>query len=75
MDHEMVDVPPSSPVSSTNPDRRSMGADSRLENLQAVSDALKGNAKESRRISGTARDVLSAARRELQRERSLDPGE
>ncbi|KAF8490543.1 hypothetical protein F5888DRAFT_1909909 [Russula emetica] len=56
-DREMVDVPPSSPVSSTNPDRRSMGADSRLENLQAVSDVSKGNAKESRRISGTARDV------------------
>jgi hypothetical protein len=74
-DHEMVDVPPSSPVSSTNPDRRSMGADSRLENLQVVSDASKGNAKESHRISGTARDVLNAAQRELQRERSLDPGE
>ena len=46
-DHEMVDVPPSSSVSSTNPDRRSMGVDSRRsESLQAVSDALKGNAKE-----------------------------
>jgi hypothetical protein len=52
-----------------------MGADSRLDNLQAISDALKGNAKESRRMSGTARDVLNAAQRELQRERSLDPGE
>jgi hypothetical protein len=57
------------------PDRRSMGADSRLENLQAVSDALKGNAKESRRMSGTARDAPNVAQRELQRERSLDPGE
>jgi hypothetical protein len=59
------------------PDRRSMslGADSRSENPQAISDALKGNAKESRRISGTARDVLNVAQRELQRERSLDPGE
>jgi hypothetical protein len=38
-------------------------------------NALKGNAKESRRISGTARDVLKAAQRELQLERSLDPGE
>jgi hypothetical protein len=26
-DHEMMDVPLSSPVSSTNPDRQSMGAD------------------------------------------------
>jgi hypothetical protein len=65
-DYEMVDgrsVPLSSQVSSTNPDRRSMGADSRLENLQAVSDsdALRGNAKKSRRISGTARDVLNSA--------------
>ncbi|KAF8502863.1 hypothetical protein F5888DRAFT_1667675 [Russula emetica] len=60
-DHVVEDVPPSSPVSSTRPDRRSMAADSRLENHQAVSDALKDNAKESRRISGTARDVLNAA--------------
>lgn len=56
------------------PDRRSMGADSPLENLQAVSDALEGNVK-SRRTSGTARDVLNAAQRKLQRERSLDPVE
>ncbi|KAI0271895.1 hypothetical protein BGY98DRAFT_1100142 [Russula aff. rugulosa BPL654] len=41
-DHEMVDVPPSSSASSTNPVGRSMGTDFRLENLQAVSDALKG---------------------------------
>jgi hypothetical protein len=73
-DHEMVDVPPSSPASLKNPNRRSMNADSRLENLQSISDALKGNAKESRRISGTARDVLNVAQRELQRERSLDLG-
>jgi hypothetical protein len=57
------------------PDRRSMGADSRLENLQAVGDALKGNVKELRRISGTARDVLNAAQRKSQRERLLNPGE
>jgi hypothetical protein len=50
-------------------------ARTQLENLQAVSDALKGNAKESRHISGTARDVLIVAQRELQRERSRDPGE
>jgi hypothetical protein len=76
-DYEMVDVPPSSSVSSTNPERQSMGAGShsQLENLQAVSDALKGNAKESRHISGTARDVLDVAQRELQRVRSRDPGE
>ena len=67
-DHGMVDVSPSSSVSST-------GANSRLENLQAVSDALKGNAKKLDRISGTAKDVPSAAQRELQRERSLDHGE
>ena len=35
-DHEMVDVPPSSSVSSTNHKRQSMGAHSRLENLQAM---------------------------------------
>jgi hypothetical protein len=38
-----------------------MGADSWLENLQAVSDASIGNAKESRRISGIASDVLNTA--------------
>jgi hypothetical protein len=75
-DYEVVDVPPSSSKSLTKPGRRSMGEDSRLENLQAVSDTLEGNAKESRGISGTgARDVLNAAQRELQRVRSLDPGE
>jgi hypothetical protein len=56
-DDEMLYTAPSSPVSLTYPDRRSMGADSRRENLQAVSDPSRGNAKESRRISGTARDV------------------
>ena len=74
-DLKMVDVAPSSSVSSTNPDRRSIVADSRLENHQAVSDALKGNAKELHRISGTARDIGNAAQRELQRKRSLNPGE
>jgi hypothetical protein len=54
-DSEMMDLPPSGQVSSTNPHPRSMFADSQLENLQAVGDPLKGNAKESRRISGTAR--------------------
>jgi hypothetical protein len=73
-DYEMVDVP-SSRVSLKNPDRRSMSVDSRLKNLQTVSNALNGKAKESRRISGTARDVLNAAQRQLQPERLLNPGE
>lgn len=59
---------PSNPVSAT-PNRRSIGANSPLENPQAVSDSLKGNAKESHRISDTARDLLNE--REMQRERSL----
>ena len=53
-DHEMVDLLPSGQVSSTNPDRRSMVVDSQLQNIQAASDPLKVNAKESRRISGPA---------------------
>ena len=58
------------------PDRRSMGVGSQLENRQAVSNALKGKAKESHRNSGPgARDVLNAAQRELQPERSHDPAE
>ena len=53
-----------------------MGAELRSEFFQAVSDAMKTNAKESHRIYGTARDhVPNAAQRELQRERSLDSGE
>ena len=67
-DYEVVDVPPSSSVSSTKPSRRSMGEVSRLENLQAVSGTLEGKAKESRHISGTARDVLNATQRKLQRD-------
>ena len=60
-DHEMLYTAPSSSVSSTNSDRRSKDADTLLGNLQVATNALKGNAKESRRISGTARDVLNAA--------------
>ena len=45
-DHEIVDVSPSISVSSTNPYRRLMGADSRLENLPVVSGALKDYVKE-----------------------------
>jgi hypothetical protein len=44
--------------------------------LEAAIYAAKGKAKESRRISGTARDVGNVAQRELQlAERSLDHGE
>jgi hypothetical protein len=60
-DYEMVDFPPSGTVSSTDPNRESMSAVSPLENLQTDSDALKGQAKVSRRNSGTARDVGNAA--------------
>ena len=35
-DHEMVDVPPSSSVSPTNPKRRSMGTGSQLKNVQIL---------------------------------------
>ena len=43
--------------------------------LQAAVYAAKGKQKESRRISGTTRDVGNAAQRELQSdESSLDPG-
>jgi hypothetical protein len=47
-----------------------------LNGVQAAIYAAKGKAKESRRISGTTRDVGNAPQRELQPdERSLDPGE
>ena len=58
---EMVDFPPSSPVSSTDPNRKSMSADFPLNNLQTDSDALKGQAKESRRNPVTDRDVGNVA--------------
>jgi hypothetical protein len=46
------------------------------DDVQAALYAAKGKAKESRRISGTTRDVGNAAQRELRPdERSLDPGE
>jgi hypothetical protein len=73
--HDTVDIPLFSPVSTTNPVGWSTGEDSRLKNLQAVGDILKDIAKKSRRISGTARDVLDVVQRELQRETSLDFGE
>jgi hypothetical protein len=68
------------PPSSLNPelplDHQSLSTDSQLADLQAAIYAAKGKAKESRGISGTARDVGNAAQRESQpAERSLDPGE
>jgi hypothetical protein len=55
----------------------SVPVDSQPVDLQASIYAAKGKAKESRRISGTARDVGNhATQRDLQpAERSLDPGE
>ena len=75
MDHEYEMVPPppgavSPTVSEHAP--RSMSAESQLKNVQTVGDAEKGKAKDSR-FSGTSRDVVNAAQRELQSERSLDP--
>jgi hypothetical protein len=57
------EIPPTNPKPSTGsgseppskkprPGRRSMGAGSRLDNLQAVSGPFKGNTKELHRISG-----------------------
>jgi hypothetical protein len=57
-------------------DHQSSSADSEPVDLLAAIYAAKGKAKESRHISGTARDVGNAVQRELQpAERSLDPGE
>jgi len=57
-------------------DYQSLSTDSQPVDPQATIYAAKGKAKESRRISGTTRDVGNAAQRELQSdERSLDPGE
>jgi hypothetical protein len=69
--HEVV-APPS-----TDPENQWLSTDSPPEGLQAIIyAAAKGKAKDSRHISGTARDVGNLAQRELQpAERSLDPGE
>ena len=58
-------------------DHQSLSAESQPEDLEAaITYALKGKAKESRSISGTASDVGNAAQRELQpAERSPNPGE
>jgi hypothetical protein len=72
---EVVPGPPSSPDPELHLDHQSLSADSQPVDLQAAIYAAKGKAKESRRISGTARDVGNAAQRELEpAERSLDPG-
>jgi hypothetical protein len=65
------------PLTSPDLDHQSLSADSPPPDLQAATYAAKGKAKESRRISGTARDVRNAVQRELQptTERSLDSGE
>jgi hypothetical protein len=70
---EMGIIPPK-PKVVYGPDRESMRAVS-IGETSTDSDVLQGQAKESRRNSGTARDVLDTAQSELQRERSLDPGE
>jgi hypothetical protein len=72
---EVVHEPPTSPEL-TDPelhlDHQSMSSDSQPVGLQAAIYAAKGKAKESRRISGNARDVGDAAQRKFQpAERSL----
>jgi hypothetical protein len=82
-ENQVVHPPPPPPSPSPSPgsawrtefDDDFYMPDRRSENPQADSDVLKGNAKESLRISGTARDVLNVAQSKLQRERSLDPWE
>jgi hypothetical protein len=70
---EVVPGPPSSPDPEFRLDHQSSSADSQPVDLLAAIYAAKGKAKESRRISGTARDVVNALQRELQpSERSLD---
>jgi hypothetical protein len=78
LEGEVVPRPPPSPDSKLHLDHQSLSADSDPQPVdpQAAIYAAKGKAKESRRISGTARDVGIEAQRELQpAERSLDPGE
>jgi hypothetical protein len=90
-EHEVVTPPPSNlgspkepeaevvpgPQTSPDLDHQSLSAESQPVDLQAAIYAAKGKAKESRRISGTTRDVQNhAAQRDLQpAERSLDPGD
>jgi len=79
-EHEVATTPPSPNLGSPKEleDHQSLSADSDPQPVdpQAAIYAAKGKAKESRRISGTARDVGIEAQRELQpAERSLDPGD
>ena len=76
MEHEMIPEPPTSQDLGHQLEHQSLIADPQLIDLQAATYAAKGKAKESRHISGTARDVGNAVQRESQPfERSLDPGE
>ncbi len=79
-EREVVPRPPPSPDNETPLDDQSLSAGSQPPDLQAAIYAAKGKAKESRRISGTTRDVGNAAGNTTQRElqpagRSLDRGE
>ncbi|KAI0274464.1 hypothetical protein BGY98DRAFT_1188510 [Russula aff. rugulosa BPL654] len=76
-EHEVVPQPPPSSDPELHLDDQSSSADSQLEDLPTANYKGKGKAvMESRRISGTARDVGSTTQRELQSaERSLDPGD
>jgi hypothetical protein len=67
---------PTSPDPEIPLDPLSSNADSQPVDLQAAIYAAKGKAKESRHISGTARDTGNAAERDLHHaERSLKEGE
>jgi hypothetical protein len=71
----VVPGPPQSPVPELPLDHQSSNADSQPVDLQAAIYAAKGKAKESRHISGTARDVGKAAQRDLHTaERSPEVG-
>jgi hypothetical protein len=78
-DGEVVARPLSNPGFELHSDDQSSSADSDSQSERdrlAALYAAKGKAKESRRVSGTARDVGNAVQRELQStERSLYPGE
>ena len=75
-EHEVVGEPPTSPDSELHPDHQSLSAGAQPADLLAAIYAAKGKAKESRGISGIARDVKNAAQRELEPpEWSLDPRE
>jgi hypothetical protein len=78
-EHEVVPGPPPTPES-TDPelhsDSQPLSTTVQPEDLQAIVYAAKGKGKESRHISGTARDVGNAAQRvSLPDGRSLDLGE